>query len=213
MRTINQILALVVLLLGGYYVWQYLNTFNPVEQLAQNYETEIESICKEMQLPAEYFKALVILESSAKKPAQTRYEAHVYERLKDVRNGKSERYGRFTSKQLQILSEQTLTKMATSYGPLQIMGYHCIPLGITIDELSGENAIRYAIIWADKNYGEYLKRGDYVNCFHIHNTGQPMPSNGIPKTHKPDYIKRGLEYIKLFKDKKRRQREEEEKKE
>ncbi|MCU0443502.1 MAG: hypothetical protein MUE85_01195 [Microscillaceae bacterium] len=199
---LTAVLLLVAIVLLYFYIFQNRPS-DPISLMEANYAAEIEAVCEEMDLSAEYFKALVILESSGEKPAGTRFEDHVFKRLKEVRDGKSERYGRFTPKQLQILSENTLKKMATSWGPLQIMGYHCIPLGISLEQLQGDEAIRYGILWADKNYGSYLRRGDFANSFHIHNAGQPLPANGIPKTHDPDYIRKGLDYIKLFKEKKR----------
>jgi hypothetical protein len=171
-----------------------------VAKLKANYAYEIDQICQEKKLPAEYFKALVILESSAEKPALTRFEPHVYERLLAVQQGKAANYGSFTRKQLQILSDETLRKMATSWGPLQIMGYHCIPLGITLEQLNGSQALRYAIQWAEKSYGRYLRRGDFANALHIHNTGHPIPPSGAYDTHNPDYIDRGMEFIALFRE-------------
>jgi hypothetical protein len=203
----------ILILLGIIFYFLYWLYFPPIQKdntyyiakLKANYEYEIEAICKEMNLPAEYFKALVILESSAEKPASTRFEPHVFKRLKEVQDAKAERYGRFTTKQLQILSEETLKKMATSWGPMQIMGYHCIPMGITLEQLNGPQALRYAIQWAEKSYGGYLRRGDFANALHLHNTGQPIPSGGRYLTHNPDYIDRGMELIAIFRHESNRQ--------
>ncbi len=198
----RKLLILIVLAGAGY--WGYLTYIAPrqaqdiFERLEQNYAAQIEEVCQTYQLPAEYFKALVILESSAKLPAPTRFEPHVFERLKTVQSGESERYGSFTTAQMKLYDEATLKKLATSWGPLQIMGYHCIPLGIDFEQLQGTQAVKYAIEWADKSYGKYLREGDFTNAFHIHNTGRPVPASGITKTHDPDYVRKGMALIKKF---------------
>lgn len=195
---------LVVIVLCGLLYWFYVDYFgkkevSSIENLKRNYEKEIDTLCQAMDLPAEFFKALVILESSAEKPSGTRFEPHIFEKLKAVRNGDIKNYGKFTEKQLQILTENTLKKMATSWGPIQILGYHCIPMGITLEQLTGEEAMRYAIQFADKSYGKYLRKRDFINAFHIHNTGKPMPKSGKPETYDPEYISKGMEYVSFFK--------------
>ncbi len=199
MRRIFILLSIIGL---GYLAYTFLfknkGTQDIFERLEQNYSSQVETVCAELKLPSEYFKALIILESSAKLPAPTRYEPHVYNRLKSVKEGETERYGSFTTPQMSLYDDQTLKKLATSWGPLQIMGYHCIPLGLDFEQLQGEFAIKHAIEWADKSYGKYLRRGDFTNAFHIHNTGRPVPASGQSKTHDPDYIRKGMNLIKHF---------------
>lgn len=163
-----------------------------------NYEADIENICTEFKLPPAYFKALTIMECSGEKPAATRFEPHVYEALLEVKKGQRERYGRFTTQQMEILSDNTLKKLATSWGPLQIMGYHCIPLNISFEQLSGNHAMRFAIMWANETYGNALREHDFKNALHIHNTGHPIPESGIPDTYDPDYLQKGMELIEKF---------------
>jgi hypothetical protein len=199
---------LVLLVIGA--VWIYYRfgggfDFTNSDQLKignlkKNYGAEIDVVCGEMQLSSSYFKALAILECSGERPSKTRFEPHIYQKLKDVQIGKSERYGKFTTKQLEVVSNSTLEKLATSWGPFQIMGYHCIPMGVEFEQLQGEEAIFYGVQWVEKTYGKYLRAGDYRNAFHIHNTGQPLPESGIPKTHNPQYIDKGLEYMKVFEE-------------
>jgi hypothetical protein len=202
----RRILVLVIALGLCYWAYTYFLSFTEVEdifeRLDKNYTAQVEEVCSELKLPSEYFKALIILESSAKLPAPTRYEHHIYERLKSVKEGETERYGSFTTVQMKLYDDETLKSLATSWGPLQIMGYHCIPLGLDFEQLQGESAVRYAIEWADKSYGKYLKRGDFADAFHIHNTGQPVPSSGKIKTHDPDYIQKGMNLIKKFRNEK-----------
>ncbi len=197
---------LILLLLGVVVYYVYYHFFSSytqpdaVDKLRANYEAEIEQICQEKALPSAYFKALVILESSAEKPAAQRFESHVFDKLQEVQAGKRARYGKFTTQQMQLLSENTIRKLATSWGPLQLMGYHCIPMGISFDQLTGPEALSHAIDWVDRTYGQYLRAGDYENAFHIHNTGRPIPVTGETQTYDPDYIVKGMEYIAYFEE-------------
>jgi len=190
------ILAAFAFVVFKLYVWN--PNLSRVEKMRLNYEREIEDICREYELPSAYFKALTILESSGEKPAKTRYESHVYETLKNVKEGKRARYGRFTTQQMSLLTDNTLKKLATSWGPLQIMGYHCILMDITFEQLSGNHAMRFAIQWADQTYGNYLRARDFKNALHIHNTGQPLPASGVPTTYDPEYINKGMTLIQQF---------------
>lgn len=197
----KRLFVIILVILAAYVVYKRIpwgKDMSRVEKMRLNYEAEIESICGEFQLPASYFKALTILECSGEKPALTRFEPHVYEVLLDVKNGQRDRYGRFTTQQMELLSDDTIKKLATSWGPLQIMGYHCIPLDITFEQLSGNHAMRFAISWAEQTYGKYLREGDFENAFHIHNTGRPIPESGIPTTYDPNYIPNGIALIKMF---------------
>lgn len=195
------IIGIIVLGVGIYFFSLSFSsdiTLTPVEKLEKYYEDDIEEVCADMNLPSSYFKALVILESSAEKPAGNRFEEHIYQKLKAVQEGREERYGQYDTKQLSILSDVALRKFATSWGPIQILGYHSAPLGITWEELEGENAIRYGIQWCEKTYGKYLRKKDFRNAFHIHNTGRPFPRSGISETYDPNYISKGMNYIQMF---------------
>jgi hypothetical protein len=165
-----------------------------ITKVKQNYEEKVEAICKDLDLPSDYFKALIILECSAQKNPPSRFEPKVFEKLKGVRQGKQRSYSGLKKADLEKYSDQDLRLLASSWGALQIMGYNCIGLGISIDELKGENGLKYAILWCKKNYGNYLETRDYRNAFHIHNTGKPYPISLIPQTHDPAYVFKGIAY-------------------
>jgi hypothetical protein len=165
-----------------------------INRVQQNYEQEVDEICKELDLPSDYFKALIILECSAQKNPPSRFEPKVFEKLKSLKAGKVNTYVGLKKSDLKDYSIQDLHLFASSWGALQIMGYHCFGLGISIDELKGKNNLRHAIIWSQKTYGAYLKNRDYRNAFHIHNTGKPYPAYLIPQTHDPTYIYKGIAY-------------------
>lgn len=197
----KKLFLLILIGVSAYWLYLYFTTSPPltkIEKMQVNYGAQIEEVCKKMYLPPHYFKALTILESSGDRPAKTRFEPGIYQILKDVKEGKRKNYGQFTQKQLAVFSDKTLKKLATSWGPFQIMGYHCIPLGIDFQKLEGPESVLYGIQWAEKRYGNYLRRGEFEDAFHIHNTGQPLPVSRQPYTYDPAYITKGLKYIELF---------------
>jgi hypothetical protein len=168
-----------------------------VKRVERNYSEEVEALCGEYGLPDDYFKALIILECSGQKPSLTRFEPAVFERLKEVRDGRRLKYSTVEAKDLRGVSDATLRLLATSWGPLQVMGYHCFDLGVSIDALIGEECLRWSLVWCQRTYGGYLKRGEYKDAFHIHNTGKPMPML-VPTTYDPLYVYRGLKYLTYF---------------
>ena len=99
---------------------------------------------------------------------------------------------------LRDATDGALKNMASSWGPFQIMGYKCIWLDIQLQDLRGEEALYWAVKWIDKTYGDYIRRGQYKDAFHIHNTGRPYPESGPPKTYDPKYVPNGLMYMKYF---------------
>ncbi|MEM6299299.1 MAG: hypothetical protein AAF740_11490 [Bacteroidota bacterium] len=169
-----------------------------VERVRQNYGDEVDAICKEKGVPSEYFKALIILEVSARKDPPSRTEKSVWEKLRATKEGKRKRYGFFTANDLQSYDDTDLKFMATSWGPFQIMGFHAVKKGFPVRHLRDENALRTGIEWCLDSYGAYIKKGDYKNAFHIHNTGSPIPFSGIPFTTDPDYVAKGVAYMELL---------------
>ena len=165
-----------------------------------NYSDDVESAAVEFDLPYPYLMALIQLECGGRKPAGSRYEKHIFKRLKDVRDGNRESYESVTSKHLADASDAALKNLSTSWGPFQLMGYKCILLGVKIKDIRGEESVYYGAKWIDLAYGKRLRKGQYKDCFHIHNTGRAYPSNGRPTTHDPQYIPRGLAAIEKYND-------------
>ncbi len=166
-----------------------------------NYETEVKSICADEGIPHNYIMALIILECSGKSPAQSRFEPAVYDKLKQVRNGSLNKYSTINSSQLRNLSDETLKLLATSWGALQIMGYHCYELGVPIDALTNSNSsLKIGIRWCKKNYGNYLIKQNFSDAFHYHNTGRPMPFFMMTTTYDPQYVFKGMRYMSSFED-------------
>ncbi|MBM71541.1 MAG: hypothetical protein CL847_01995 [Crocinitomicaceae bacterium] len=165
-----------------------------------NYSKDVKSAAVEFDLSYPYLMALIQLECGGRKPAGSRFEKHVFKRLKDVRDGNRENYENVTPKHLKDASDAALKNLATSWGPFQLMGYKCILLGVKIKDIRGEEAVYYGAKWIDLAYGKRLRNEQFKDCFHIHNTGRPYPNNGRPTTHDPQYIPRGLAAIEKYKN-------------
>ena len=129
-----------------------------------------------------------------------RHEKHILKKLQDVRNHKIANYGRITPKILDGKSDQDLRQFATSWGPFQLMGYHCLDLDIPLSAIAkGDSTVYWGTKWINQKYGEELRAGHNQNAFHLHNTGRPLPKKGAPLTHDPEYIEKGMLYIDYFK--------------
>ena len=126
-----------------------------------------------------------------KKPAGSRFEPHVFKRLKQVRDGSRTSYENVTAKHLANASDEALRNLATSWGPFQLMGYKCILLDVKIKDIRGPNGVEHGAKWINLTYGDAMRQGRYKDCFHMHNTGSPYPKRGGPKTHDPNYVPRG----------------------
>jgi hypothetical protein len=152
---------------------------NDCARSVANYGTEVDNYAKIYNLPSSYLKALIVLESSGKKPANSRFENRVYKRLVLKYKGR--------------LSVAAIKNLSTSWGPFQLMGYQVNKLNIHVKDIRGANCVKWGIKWINDSYGNYLREGKFEEAFRIHNTGKP---NG--RTFDPEYVKNGLKYIKYF---------------
>lgn len=169
-----------------------------VERTLLNYGGEVKHYAEEFKLPSSYFLSLIVLESSGRKVIPSRFEPHVYERLKEVKTGKRKSYEHVTPRHLTDATDDALKNLASSWGPFQLMGYKCLLMGIKVRDIRGPEAIYWGVKWIDLTYGKELRQGHYKNAFHIHNTGRKYPLIGKPFTHDPAYVDRGLSYMKRF---------------
>lgn len=166
-----------------------------IRKVNANYGRRVELYARQLRLPADYFKALILLECSGNYPPGSRYEPHVFAQLLAVQKDHSPVYSGIRQAHLKGRSKKNLQQMATSWGPLQIMGYHSIHLGIHIDELKGEQSLYHGMVWAKQNYGHLLKKKAYRDAFHFHNTGKLYPKIGAPLTHDRYYVGNGIRYM------------------
>lgn len=161
----------------------------------KNYGSKVDNLATEFNLPAEYLKALIILECSGRKKVPFRFEKNVFNKLKMVKNGKRNKYERIKQNDIHDASDAALKNLASSWGPFQLMGYKCLQLGIKVKDVRGEKSLYWGIKWINEEYGDFLRQEKYEEAFRIHNTGKP---NG--KTYDPNYVKKGLNYIDCFKN-------------
>lgn len=169
-----------------------------VQRTFHNYHTQAVEAGKKYDLPPEYLLALIVLESSGRKIVPHRFESHVFRKLDEVARGKRDNLDGIKAKQLIGKTDGQLKQLASSWGPFQIMGYKSLEIGLQVRDFQGEDAVRNGALWIDKNYGTYLRKGKFKDAFHIHNTGQPYPSLGPPRTYHSDYVPKGLKYIEEF---------------
>ncbi|MCS6968308.1 MAG: hypothetical protein RMJ44_07060 [Cytophagales bacterium] len=171
-----------------------------VRKVNINYGEQVDKLAAMMDLPANYIKALILLECSGNLPAASRFEPEVLRKLIAVQQGKLPAYNGICQNDLEGKSLRELKEMATSWGPLQIMGYHALRLGIKIEELYGDNSLFYGMVWVKNNYGHLLARKAYYHAFHFHNTGRLYPFNSPPLTYDPYYVGNGLYYMLILGD-------------
>jgi hypothetical protein len=167
--------------------------------LLRNYGKEIDDAALRYKIPAAYLKALCMLESSGRKPVPSRYEKHVYVRLKLVKAGLRNNYEHVTRDHLLEANDEAIQNLASSWGPFQLMGYKCLLLNINVADLRGEQAIDVGARWINLTYGDKLRQGKFRDAFHIHNTGRSFPATGVPATHDRNYVNNGLKWMEYFK--------------
>ena len=196
--------ALIVVLALGVVVWirHYGSLSHEERTLAQrtqeNYGRQAREAAALHGVPEAYLLALIALETSGRRPAPSRFERHVYARLKKVQRGQLVSYQGITGRRLRATDDRTLRWMATSWGPFQIMGLNAVKAGIPIMALSGPRGVHWGARWIRLQYGKVLKRKQYRDAFHLHNTGRPFPASGRAQTHDPRYVPRGMRLLRAF---------------
>jgi hypothetical protein len=164
----------------------------------KNYGAEVHKWSAHYNVPFPYLMALIQLESGGRKPAGKRFEAHVFERLMEVKRGDRSHYEHVTQADLKKANEEALRNLATSWGPFQLMGYKCILLDLQIRDIRGQDAVRAGIEWIHLTYGDALRDKKFQDAFHLHNTGKLFPKSGEPTTFHPDYVEKGLRFMEAY---------------
>ena len=163
-----------------------------------NYLPEVKECAKEFDLPPSYLMALLMLECSGKKEIKPRFERSVFRKLKKLKAKKIDKLEDLTYADVKDADDDALINLAKSWGPFQLMGYKCVGLDIKIKDLRGKDRVYWAVKWIDMEYGDYLRKKQFKDAFHLHNTGQRYPKTGKPKTYDPKYVQKGLKYMKYF---------------
>lgn len=167
-------------------------------RVEKNYGHTIDTCASLMKLNPKYLKALACLECSGRTDMPKRFEKHVYKRLKKVKAGELNEYEGVTKKMIADASDEALKNLATSWGPFQIMGYKCLHLNIKVSDLRGKDAVYWGVKWINMEYGNMVRKGNYRDAFHYHNTGRVYPKNGKPTTYDKNYVPKGLNYMRYF---------------
>ena len=95
---------------------------NVLERAKFNYGDEVKGYSDQLNLPYEYFMALIVLECSGNKPSGSRFEPHVFAKLKDVRDGNRRKYENVKPEILANASDDALKNLATIMGPIAVNG-------------------------------------------------------------------------------------------
>lgn len=162
-------------------------------RVEMNYGRDIELASKKFNLPSEYLKSLIILESSGSKEVSSRFESHVFNALVSLRSRKRKEYKKLKPHHLKGANDAALRNLSSSWGPFQIMGYKCLELGVKVSDLRGDSAVYWGAYWINEEYGNYLRKNRFSEAFRIHNTGSPTG-----KTYHSEYVAKGLKHINHF---------------
>ncbi|MDG1261908.1 MAG: hypothetical protein P8O05_09135 [Flavobacteriales bacterium] len=205
---ILSLLALMALIAGGYFLLQGNHDVvvpgnaafqgNALEVTLANYGEDVKEYADEFDLSYEYLMALIVLETSGKKPAGKRFEQGVYNRLLQVKSGDRRKYENIRQSHLEEASDGAVRNLATSWGPFQLMGYKCIGMDVNVSDIRGEDGLYYGMSWINDEYGRFVRKSNYKDAFHYHNTGRKYPTVGKPRTHDPRYVEKGLSYMEFF---------------
>lgn len=170
-----------------------------LEAVSINYGSAIDLEAKKHGVESAYFKALCALECSGRKRIPPRFEKHTYRKLMNVKNGNSPNFENIKKSSLFHLSDGAMKNLASSWGPFQIMGYKTINMNCLIVDLRNQHAIKYGMQWIMTEYGSLITESKFKDAFHYHNTGRMFPKIGLSRTHDPEYVTRGLKFMKYYK--------------
>ena len=154
---------------------------------------DIEQATRGTPVRPAYLAALISLESHpAGNPDSRRFEPAVYRGLVDLRDS-GRAWGGVQRSKIRSASDARLRALATSYGLTQIMGYHCLELGCSIEDLTAAQQLYWSVAYMRVHYEQELQRSNWERCFRMHNTGRP---DGIP--NRRDYVERGLTRMSYY---------------
>jgi hypothetical protein len=166
----------------------------------------IAEACRVSSIPPSFLAALIANESGGKEGAR-RFEPQVFAKLKGVRNGKNRGRPPLERRQLAGADEEALSRLATSYGLTQIMGYHVLedrgqgtegstttdPHRLLDPRFNLQKALRMLAAFCTSF--DLDPRAEFVQMFRCWNTGRP---DG--KTFDPQYVERGIRRMKLYQE-------------
>lgn len=172
------------------------------QQIHTRFGARIAAACEGTPVPPEFVAGLIGNEAGKDRSGQivenaTRYEAHVFRRLQQVRDGLRKSWSNIRQADIKDSDDAALRALATSYSLTQIMGWHCIHnLDCTIADLRGPNHLRYTVKLLMMNAADGdFQRAAYAGEFREWNTGK---EGG--KTYHADYVKNGEAVMAAYRE-------------
>lgn len=191
-----------------------------MRRIHQEYGDVLHQVTRQFSLPPEFLAALIANESNGRMDAQ-RFEPHVLNRLLLAVRGKKE--FRDPSLIRPIPQEEWLRvadraigrrepgssffaaglkemeRLATSWGPTQMMGWHSVDWSYPIGELLEKQLhfihARKLLEWGCQKYDLFPNK-DFEAMLRFWNTGYPAGR----KTYDPDYVPNGLRRMAIYEE-------------
>lgn len=156
-------------------------------------DKEIQRATLGTDISPSYLAAIVSLESHPPGNRDSeRFEPYVYERLVSLKE-EGRPFGKIKREAIVFLSDKELRQLATSYGLTQVMGFHCLELGCSIQDLRGPYHLQWAVGYMIRHYPIPAKKRNWEACFRIHNTGL---ADG--QTSRRDYAQVGINRMRYY---------------
>lgn len=166
----------------------------------------IAEACGTSSIPPSFLAALVANESGGKEGAR-RFEPILFAKLKGVRDGERRGEAPLDLQHLVGADEEALSRLATSYGLTQIMGYHVLrdraqstrdsiitdPLRLLDPRFNLQKA-REVLAGFCSSF-KLDPRTQFEQMFRCWNTGEPFG-----QTYDPHYVEKGLARMKLYEE-------------
>lgn len=139
-----------------------------------------------------FLAGLIGVENSFLNPAARRYESHVFDALKNIRDeGKDkgrDNYNGIVQSRIADCTDAALRNLATSWGYTQIMGWWAIRMNWTVARLKDKNShLSLAVQLIEKVAPKQVEKGDWQAALRIWNTG-----SAAGKAHDLDYVYNAL---------------------
>lgn len=139
-------------------------------------------------VPAKFVAGLISVEAGKKNgqitETATRFEPHVFAKLKQVRDGGLTQYNKIRRAQLKDATDDALQALSKSYGLTQVMGWWSLHLDCAVADLRDpEKHLDYAVKLMLLNSNGDFERQEYVGEYKQWNSGSETG-----KTHDPDYV-------------------------
>lgn len=155
------------------------------KKLRAQWGAKLEEACAGSLVPVSFLAGLISRENAMLDYDATRFEPHVFRRLKDVRDGKRKLYNGISRDDIADATDDALRALSHSYGLTQIMGWSMVKMldGTIADLRDPDKHLTYAVKRLEIVAGAYLKRKEWEKVLRIWNTGIP---NG--KTYHDSYV-------------------------